>query len=449
MPRGLLAGIDAGTTSVKVLLMTPEGEQVALGRAPTVWTRTEFGEETSAGEITAAAGTALADALRQAPDAEVLAIGVASMAESGILVDAADRPLAPVIAWHDTRDRAELEQLVTELGGEAFSRRTGLPLWTQWSLTKHRWMRAHLPESAAAVRRYNVAEWIVRGLGGEPVTEYSLASRTGWLDLHTGTPWTAALDWSGAPATLLGDLVAAGTPVGRADATGVADAAGVAGAILTVAGHDHQAAAVGVGAHREGDEFDSAGTAEAILRTSRPGLPEETVAALATAGITVGRHVAPGRWCLLGATQGGLILGKVQAALGIDRAGLPRLDDAAASAADVTGAVTMGPGAGDVAIDRAASPGEVWRAATRAVTAQAAALSERLTAASGPRAALVVAGGWTHSRAVMAAKEAAFGTFRRASVPEAGCRGAALLAGVAAGIYPDLDSAPAYPPSPD
>lgn len=441
MPQGLLAGVDAGTTSVKVLLMTPEGQEVAVGRAPTVWTRTEFGEETTAERITETAQAALADALAQAPDSHVLALGVASMAESGVLVDETDTPLAPVIAWHDTRDTAELAALIADLGGPEFSRRTGLHLWSQWSLTKHRWMRAHLPETARAVRRYNVAEWIARGLGADPVSELSLASRTGWLDLHTGQPWADALAWSGAPASLLGTLVEAGTPVGRARGEGAI--AGVAGGILTIAGHDHQAAAAGLGAHRPGDEFDSAGTAEAILRTSRPDLPEATVADLAAGGITVGMHAAPGQWCLLGATQGGLILGKVLSALGVDRAGLPALDDAALAAADVAAAVTLGPGPGDVTIDSAASPGEVWRAATRAVTAQAAALSDRLSAASGPRADLVVAGGWTNSRAVMAAKRAAFGEFRRATIPEAGCRGAALLAGVAAGLYPDLDAAPA------
>lgn len=438
--RGLLAGVDAGTTSVKALLMTPEGEELAVGRAPTTWTATEHGEETSAAGLAASAQAALADALAQVPGATVLGIGVASMAESGVLVDADETPLAPVIAWHDSRDRAELQLLESDLGGAEFSRRTGLPLWTQWSLTKHRWLRTHVPATTRAERRYNVGEWIVRSLGGEHVSEASLASRTGWLDLHTGLPWTDALDWSGAPATLLGRLVEAGEPTGYARGSGAL--AALDGAVLTVAGHDHQVAALALGLHRPGDEFDSAGTAEAICRTSAPGLDPEIVLGLTADGITVGRHAAPGRWCLLGATQGGLILGKVLTALGVDRDGLAALDDAAEKAADRPGAITLGPGAGDVTIDAAYSQGEVWRAATTAVTAQAAALSDRLTGASGPRGDLVVAGGWTHSRAVLAAKTTAFGHYRRTTTPEAGCRGAALLAGIAAGVYRDLDDTP-------
>lgn len=440
MARSLLAGVDAGTTSVKALLLTPDGEEVALGRAPTEWTPTAYGEETTALRLLEAARAALADALRQRPDDRVVAIGVASLAESGILADSDDTPIGPVIAWHDHRDEPQLRALQQDIGAAAFSRRTGLPLWTQWSLTKHRWLRENVPAVASARRRYSVAEWIVRGLGGERATELSLASRTGWLDVHTRSLWREALDWSGASASLLAELVPAGTAMGAARTDG--PLAALDGAVLTVAGHDHQAAAVGLGCHTPGDEFDSCGTAEAMLRTAAPGLPEDVVERLTGQGITVGWHAARDRWCLLGATQGGLILGKVMTDLGVDWEGLPDLDRGAQSAADLPEAVTIGPGAGDVAIDPGATPGEVWRAATRAVSAQAAQLSAVLSEASGPRTSLRVAGGWTNSAAFMAAKAEVMGPVLRATTKEAGCRGAALFAGQAVGLYAGFTDLP-------
>ena len=69
------------------------------------------------------------------------------------------------------------------------------------------------------------------------------------------------------------------------------------------------------------------------------------------------------------------------------------------------------------------------------MTEQARSLSESLDRASGARRELVVAGGWTNSTAVMAAKADAFGTLRRATTTEAGARGAAFLAGLARGTY--------------
>lgn len=440
MARLLLAGIDAGTTSIKALLVTPAGEEVALGRAPTTWTPAPFGEETTGEALAAGARAALAEALRQCPGDRVIGLGVASMAESGVLTDDRDQPLAPVIAWHDHRDEAQLRDLVDTVGADAFSRTTGLPVWTQWSLTKHRWLRDHVPAVAAATRRYNVAEWIVRSLGADRATELSLASRTGWLDIRHRHWWAETLDWSGASASLSARLVPAGTPMGVARTSG--DLAALDGAVLTVAGHDHQAAAVGLGCHRPGDEFDSCGTAEALLRTVEPGLSEAAILTLTRHGVTVGWHAARDRWCLLGATQGGLILGRVMSALGITRDRLTELDLAARVAADRPGAVTLGPGAGDVVVDPAATQGEVWRAATRAVSEQAARLSDVLSQAGGHRTRLFVAGGWTNSAAYMAAKAEAVGSVRRVTTQEAGCRGAAVFAGIAAGTYAGLDDAP-------
>jgi glycerol kinase len=130
------------------------------------------------------------------------------------------------------------------------------------------------------------------------------------------------------------------------------------------------------------------------------------------------------------------------ATLGVGRGGLADLDRAAEAAPDVPGAVTLGPGAGDVTVDPAAAPGDVWRAATRAVSAQAAGLSEVLSRATGPRTSLVVAGGWTHSAALIAAKTEAAGSLRLATTEEAGCRGAALIAGLAAGLYSGFTDMP-------
>ncbi len=439
MGRELLAGLDVGTTSVKALLLTPEGDEVALGRAPTTWTSTELGAETSAESILDAARHALADASAQVPDDRVTALGVASMAESGVLVGPDDAPLAPVIAWHDHRDEEQLRDLVARLGGETFSLRTGLPLWTQWSLTKHRWLVDNVPVARGATRRYNIAEWVARGLGGAPVTELSLASRTGWLDLATKLPWGESMAWSGAPRAMLGDLVTAGTPIGTARTGG--DLAAVDGATLTIAGHDHQAAVVGVGSSGAGDELDSCGTAEAFVRTIAPGLAPEAICALTGAGVTVGWHAIEDRWCLLGATQGGLVLGRVQAALGVDRGGLVALDAAALAAADDPDVLRITDSA-EVTVRPGADPGEVWRAATRAVAHAAQKLGDTLDRASGPRRDLVVAGGWTHSTAVMAAKAEAFGPLRRAATAEAGARGAAFIAGLADGTYSTYDDVP-------
>ena len=321
MATTLLVGLDVGTTTTKAVAFTDTGEPVATGSASTPWTVTPTGAETTAQDLLDSATTALAALLSDCPPGHIAGLGVTGLAESGVLVDRSGSSVTPVIAWHDTRDGVELAELRAGFEDE-FAATTGLPLRQQWSLTKHRWLTRHVPGVAAAVRRFNVPEWIVKALGGEEATEQSLASRTGWLDLAGRRWWPEGLDWSGAAESLMPPLVTAGTALGRVSA----DAAlgRLTGAVLTVAGHDHQVAAIGANAAGVGDQLDSCGTAEALVRTVVPGLDRDVVGGLANAGITVGWHAAADHWCLLGATQGGLALGRILAMLGHPRDELDR-----------------------------------------------------------------------------------------------------------------------------
>jgi sugar (pentulose or hexulose) kinase len=73
-------------------------------------------------------------------------------------------------------------------------------------------------------------------------------------------------------------------------------------------------------------------------------------------------------------------------------------------------------------------PAQLWRAALDTVTEQAGQIHDAMSAVSGPHRTLVVTGGWSHSEGFLAAKRRRFGELVRSDVPEAGARGAALLA---------------------
>ena len=65
-----------------------------------------------------------------------------------------------------------------------------------------------------------------------------------------------------------------------------------------------------------------------------------------------------------------------------------------------------------------------------------------MTAVVGPHLRMVVTGGWSRSAGVMAHKAKAFGELTPSGVEEAGARGAALLAGLACGVYAGEDELP-------
>jgi sugar (pentulose or hexulose) kinase len=158
MRSTLFVGLDVGTTTSKAVVFTEAREAVATGRADTPWTFTASGAELDANALLTAVKAAVADALAACPPGPIAALGVTSLAESGVLLDHRGDPAGPVIAWHDTRDHAELAHLRHTITPHDFSAMTGLPLRQQWSLTKHRWLLDNVPAARSAVRRLNVAE---------------------------------------------------------------------------------------------------------------------------------------------------------------------------------------------------------------------------------------------------------------------------------------------------
>ena len=190
----------------KAVVYGEDGAVLATGRAVTTWDVGPHGTQTDAETLWRSAIDALSTAATAAA-VPVRAVGVASMGESGVLTDANERPLAPVIAWHDDRDGDEVADLSEQLGAEAFGGIAGKPLRGQFSLTKHRWLLDHEPASRAATMRFDVGSWVVRRLGGDVALELSLAGRTGWLDVAKRDWWDDALAWSGATRSLMPPLV--------------------------------------------------------------------------------------------------------------------------------------------------------------------------------------------------------------------------------------------------
>jgi len=91
------------------------------------------------------------------------------------------------------------------------------------------------------------------------------------------------------------------------------------------------------------------------------------------------------------------------------------------------------------------APERVWRAALDVAAAEIEEQLARIDAVAGPRRRVVVTGGWARDEAVLATKAARIGPFERPPVVEAGARGAALLAGVAAGLFESADALPPIP----
>ncbi len=229
--------------------------------ARTPWTTVDGGTETTAPTMLGLAvellGRAVQAAEQRVGRVQVLGVGVAGLGESGVLLDDASQPCAPVIAWFDQRGARQVQQVgaQTAILADQFARRTGLPWDCQASMAKLLWLQSTGLALTPAHRWCSVPEWIVHRLGGCLIREPSLASRTGLVDQATGALWQEDVSAAGLPTTLLPPPVSAGVAAGSLQYAGLP--LSLQGAALTVAGHDHPVAAIGAGAVGPDELFNS------------------------------------------------------------------------------------------------------------------------------------------------------------------------------------------------
>jgi xylulokinase len=244
----LLAGLDVGTTSVKGLLVTPDGEVVARASAEHALATPRPGwAEQDPEDWWAGAQAVLAQLRRAGP---VAGLGLAGQMHGLVALDARDRVLRPAILWNDGRTAAECEEIESVVGLESLIALTGnraLPGFTAPAL---RWVARHEPEVYARIARVMLPKDYVRlRLCGEHATDVADASGTLLFDV-AARRWSArvveALDVDPAwlPRALESPVVsgladgevpvAAGAGDQAAGAVGVGVLAGGPGAVVSI-----------------------------------------------------------------------------------------------------------------------------------------------------------------------------------------------------------------------
>lgn len=416
---GLVAGLDLGSTGVKILVTDESGAEVLIHQLPTPWLA-------GAGGTTTMDASALVATVRQllehvaaglverfGRDVRVEALAVSGMGESGIVLDAAGIPVAPAIAWFDPRGAEQLAALPPQIAAE-FAGRTGLPLGVQVSVVK----LLHLRDEGldlTGTRWLNLPEFVVAALGGEQAAEYSLSSRTGLLDQDTGAPWPELLAHLGVDDSFLPRFTDAGAPLGSATGDWLPDV--FVGAALTVAGHDHLVSAVSTGSFAAERYHVSMGTAEVLLRRLDEPLPFAARERLAEVFINCVRHVVPGTWVLVAGVKTGLLMRRTLQLVGVtERAGRDRLDD------DVMALPFEGLlGDGDIVVSGArnddgvlkltvradgAGPAEIFNAVLRHGNDELRVLIAAMDREVTPATSALLTGGWAGMRSVQRARSA-------------------------------------------
>ena len=430
-------GVDLGTTSIKASAVCPDSGATTAAVVPTP-------SELTCDGLVEAVVAVIAEVIRRTeaifPDVHVAGLGLGGFGESGVLLGPDGASTMPIVPWYDRRGEDEVAALPPDLA-EEFVRRTGLFLDAQASLAKLLWWLAQGEEIPSGSQWLSVPEWLAYRLCGRAFAEPSLASRTGLFDVDAEREWSEFLQTVGLPVGLLPPIRRAGEAWGTMPAA-VARDLGIpqtAGAAITVTGHDHVVAAIGVGCTGADDLFNSAGTSDVLVRALPAGhVRPADRRPLADAGVENGCHVLPGRQTLIGGVRAGLTLRRLASMLGVDDV-LDRdvLERKATALVAVPSDLAVDGVTNDVdevvvRLRDGVTPEALWLAGARAAAAETGRLAAFLEQVAGPSGRSVAAGGWTRSATVRRTKREALPGLVFSGNVQPGATGGALLAGHAA-----------------
>lgn len=304
-------GIDLGTSSVKAVLVDPDGETIATARERlAIVAEHPLQAEQDAETWWQSSASAVRECLAAAPNAHVRSVGLTGQKHALLALDEDHRPLAPVAIWADGRAHEEAAEMRAVF--PAIARRTGsLPLP---GFLVPKWLRFRRadPERAARVRRLCFAkDWIRLRLTGAFATDRTEASASQAYDFRSNTWSDPLLMLFDLPREILAPVRRSASEAGRVSAEG-AEATGLPEDTPVVAGAgDNEAAALGCGALGDGRVAVILGTSGTVVGWSKL----RTTAG----GLSWNRHVTPA-----GYAPTGTVLSAGRAVRWVGRAAFPR-----------------------------------------------------------------------------------------------------------------------------
>jgi len=260
-----LLGIDVGTTGCKVIAFNDHGRPIARAAAEyqlefprpgwieldpnVVWQRL-------AKSIRAVAARTRRDPIK--------AIAISAQGEAFLPVDRKGDPLSNSIVTFDSRASRNVEWWERRMGRMKIFRTTGMPLSAMGTLPKLQWLLKNKKSARSAKYFLCYHDFVVMKLGLQPVIDYSLAARTMMFDVRSlrwSDPILAALR---VDREQLAQPVASGSVIGRISSAAAQKLGLPRDTVVVAGGHDQPCAALGSGAMRSGEAAYSVGTVECI-----------------------------------------------------------------------------------------------------------------------------------------------------------------------------------------
>jgi xylulokinase len=295
--EALFVGLDVGTSGVKAILVERSGRVAASATEPlTLSTPRPGWAEQDPDAWWDAACAALRRLLGHGAGSGVAAVGITGQMHSSVFLDGEGRVIRPALLWCDGRTSAECAEITDRVGGEARLRDLASnPALEGFTLPKVLWLRNHEPAAWDRVSKVLLAKDFVRyRLTGALASEPSDASGTLMFDTARRRWSPEILDAVEVDAALLPDVGGSSEILGVVSTEAASRTGLAAGTPVVGGGADNACGAAGVGAVSAGEVVVSWGTSGTVLAPSAeprvdPALRVHTFC-----------HVAPDLWYLMG-----------------------------------------------------------------------------------------------------------------------------------------------------
>src|ERR1700687_149487 len=298
-----LWGMDVGTGGTRSVLLDEAGRVLGAAtaeHAPMASPELGWAEQDPRDWWRAARG-AIAKCLKKASASagEVAAIGVSGQMHGLWLLDAAGEVVRPALIWCDQRTEEECRAITERVGAKRLIELVANPALTGFTLPKIWWVRAHEPELWSRVRSVMLPKDYVRfKLTGARATDVADASGTLLFDV-VNRRWSAEmLDASDLRAEILPEVFESPGVSGRVSKDGAVASGLREGTPVIAGGGDQGAGAVGRGIIAPGNVSATIGTSGVVFAATSSPVVEPK------GRIHTFCHAIPGRWHVMGVRQG-------------------------------------------------------------------------------------------------------------------------------------------------
>lgn len=320
-------GIDLGTSSVKVVVSSMKGEVEGLGNAeyPILTPQPGYAEQ-DATDWWKATITAVRQALREASDAEILAIGFSGQMHGFVPIGADRQPAGPAIIWADQRSAGLLPEIQERIGADLLATTCGTAPAAGFLISTLYWLQRHDP---AALERFATLlmpkDYVRFRLTNELGTDQSDAAATGIFNVADRIWADEVIERLGFPRSIFPDVHPSAHIVGNL-CQSAADELGLPSGIPVSAGSaDQPAQAVGNGLIDPPQGSVTVGTGGQVFAPLATPLFDSQLR------LHTFCHAPETRWYLLGAMlSAGMALRWLRQMLGSDRWSYAELDAIAA-----------------------------------------------------------------------------------------------------------------------